>query len=154
VVGDDHTPKRFNVWGAKALAGIGHLADTIMDRAIVLELRRKLNHENSERLRYAEPDLFEKLAAKLSRMATDNRDAIRLCRPLLPPQLNDRAQDNWEPLLAIADVAGGQWPTLARSAALRLSGSGEDSATIGSELLSDIREVLETKRVDRLAPLT
>lgn len=151
VVGDDHTPKRFNVWGAKALAGIGHLADTIMDRAIVLELRRKLNHENSERLRYAEPDLFEKLAAKLSRMATDNRDAIRLCRPSLPPQLNDRAQDNWEPLLAIADVAGGQWPTLARSAALRLSGSGEDSATIGSELLSDIREVLETKRVDRIS---
>lgn len=44
-VGDDHTPKRFNLWGAKAISGIGKLADTIMDRAIVLELRRKLDCE-------------------------------------------------------------------------------------------------------------
>lgn len=43
-VGDDFTPKRFSTWGAKALSGIGHLSDTLMDRAIVLELRRKLSH--------------------------------------------------------------------------------------------------------------
>ncbi len=42
VVGDDFTPTEFHVWGAKALAGIGHLSDTLKDRAVALELRRKL----------------------------------------------------------------------------------------------------------------
>lgn len=151
VVGDEHIPKRFNVWGAKALAGIGHLADTIMDRAIVLELRRKLPSEQTPRLRHAEPGLFDDLAAKLARFANDNREALRRSRPDLPSALNDRAQDNWEPLLAIADLAGGEWATLARHAALKLSGGGEDGGTVGNELLVDIREVFETKRVSKIS---
>lgn len=151
VVGDNHEPTRFNTWGAKALAGIGRIADTLMDRAVVLELRRKLPNEKVERLRYAEQDLFETLAEKLCRFAEDHREAVRKARPDLPAKLNDRAQDNWEPLLAIADVAGGLWPSLARAAALKLSGASESSLTIGVELLSDIQEVWEAKRVDRIS---
>lgn len=151
VVGDDHTPKRFNVWGAKALAGIGHLADTIMDRSIVLELRRKLPHEEVLRLRHAEPGLFDDLSAKLARFATDTRERLRRCRPELPNALHDRAQDNWEPLLAIAEMAGGEWPEMARHAALKLSGSTEDCGTMGNELLADIREVLESKRLAKIS---
>lgn len=151
VVGDDHTPKRFNVWGAKALAGIGHLADTIMDRAIILELRRKLPHEEVLRLRHAEPGLFDDLAAKLARFAMDYREALRRSRPELPHVLNDRAQDNWEPLLAIAEIVGGIWPNLARHAALKLSGSEGDGGTVGNELLSDIREIFEHKRVAKIS---
>ena len=151
VVGDDHEPKRFNTWGAKALAGIGRIADTLMDRAVVLELRRKLPHEQVERLRYAEPGLFDTLAAQLCRFAEDNQEAVRLSRPDLPGKLNDRAQDNWEPLLAIADVVGGQWPALARDAALKLSGAVDPGLTIGTELLSDIQEIFESKKVDRIS---
>lgn len=153
VVGEDLKPARFNVWGAKALAGIGHLADTLMDRAIVLELRRKLPHEQVERLRYAEPGLFEDLAAKLARFADDYRDTVRRARPALPPSLNDRAQDNWEPLLAIADAAGENWPGLGRQAALMLSGANSPAGpamTLGTELLADLQEVFETKRVPRI----
>lgn len=148
VVGDDHTPKRFNVWGAKALAGIGHPADTLVDRSIVLELRRKLSNEKIDRLRYAESGLFSPLASKLARFAKDHREAIRVSRPELPDSLNDRAQDNWEPLLAIADVAGGPWPGWARKAALKLSGAHSPTQSVGTELLADIQEVFETKRVD------
>jgi putative DNA primase/helicase len=151
VVGDDFTPTKFTVWGAKAIAGIGHLADTLMDRAIALELRRKLPHESVERLRYAEPGLFDSLAAKLARFAEDYQDAVRRARPDLPESLNDRAQDNWEPLLAIADVAGGDWPELARKAALKLSGSDSPTQSVGTELLSDIQEVFETKRIDKIS---
>lgn len=151
VVGDDLTPKRFNVWGAKALAGIGHLADTIMDRSIVLELRRKLPHEQVLRLRHAEPGLFDDLTAKLAKFANDTRERLRRCRPDLPDALHDRAQDNWEPLLAIAEVAGGDWPQLARHAALMLSGSTEDGGTIGNELLADIREVFESKGMAKIS---
>jgi hypothetical protein len=106
-VGDDFTPTTFHVWGAKALAGIGHLSDTVMDRAITLELRRKLPHENIKRLRHAEVHLFKTLSAKLARFLQDYAHQIQEARPELPDSLNDRAQDNWEPLFAIADVAGG-----------------------------------------------
>jgi putative DNA primase/helicase len=149
-VGDDHEPRKFNTWGAKALAGIGRLADTLMDRAIVIELRRKLAHEQVDRLRHAGPDLFETLSEKLARFAEDYRDAVRRARPDLPVALNDRAQDNWEPLLAIADVAGGAWPRLGREAALKISGGDSIAMSTGTELLSDIQKIFEAKRVDRI----
>lgn len=150
VVGDDHTPKMFNVWGAKAIAGIGHLADTIMDRSVILELRRKMPHENVERLRHAEPGLFDDLAAKFARSADDHREAIRKSRPNLPTTLNDRAQDNWEPLLAIAEVAGGDWPALARQAAVKLSGTN-DGGSVSNELLADIQEIIQGKGLTRIS---
>ncbi len=150
VVGENFTPTKFNVWGAKAISGIGHLADTLMDRAVILELRRKLPHESVERLRHAEPDLFNTLAAKLARFADDYRGQVRDARPHLPEQLNDRAQDNWEPLLAIAGVAGGGWPKWARSAALKLSGSESDAMSTGVELLADIQEIFDTSKVDKI----
>ncbi len=150
VVGDDHDPKRFNTWGAKALAGIGKLSDTLMDRAIILELRRKLPHEKVDRLRYAEPDLFQIFSRKLCRFSMDFREQVRQARPQIPETLNDRAQDNWEPLLAIADVAGGQWPKLARQTAVKLSSESDPVLTIGLELLADIREIFELKKVTRI----
>lgn len=150
-VGDSFTPTKFNTWGAKALAGIGHLADTIMDRSVVLELRRKLPNEKVDRLRYAEPDLFNNLRSKLARFAGDYSEAVRLARPHLPSCLNDRAQDNWEPLLAIAMVAGGPWTDIATRAAVKLSGSESPTQTIGTELLADIKEVFEIKEVERIS---
>ncbi|WP_039566080.1 DUF3631 domain-containing protein, partial [Ralstonia solanacearum] len=149
-VGDDHTPKQFFVWGAKVIAGIGHLADTLMDRSIALELRRKLPTESVDKLRHAEPGLFNDLCAKLARWADDNTEVVRLARPTLPDALHDRAADNWEPLCMIAEAAGGQWPTLAAAASLKLSGQAEQGQSIGAELLADIQEVLEAKGVQRI----
>jgi hypothetical protein len=151
VVGEEHTPKAFFVWGAKALAGIGHLADTLMDRAIVLALRRKLGDENVERLRHSEAGLFDTLAAKLARFAQDYADKVKQSKPELPSSLNDRAQDNWEPLLAIAEIAGEDWSQLARLAALKLSGEEKQSQSISIELLADIQEIFESKGVDRIS---
>lgn len=149
-VGDDFTPKRFSTWGAKALSGIGHLSDTLMDRAIVLELRRKLSHENVDRLRHAEPDLFLTLARKLARFADDYREQVRMARPVLPDALNDRQQDNWEPLLAIAECAGSEWLARANQVALKLS-ANDKSASVSNELLADIQEVFETKGTSKIS---
>lgn len=149
-VGDDHTPKRFSTWGAKALSGIGHLSDTLMDRSIMLELRRKLSHENVDRLRYAEANLFLTLTRKLARFADDYREQVRLARPTLPDALNDRAQDNWEPLFAIAGCAGNGWIERAIKAALKLSGN-DKTDSIGNELLADIQEVFESKKIKKLS---
>lgn len=149
VVGDDHTPKTFFVWGAKALAGIGKLPDTMMDRSITLELRRKLAEENVERLRHADPQIFKRISSKLARFSQDYADKIRFAKPELPDVLNDRAQDNWEPLFAIAEIAGTEWLQLAQNAALKLSGEAIQPQSMGVELLSDIHEIYESRRVDR-----
>jgi putative DNA primase/helicase len=150
-VGDDHEPKQFSTWGAKALSGIGRLPQTIMDRALVLELRRKLKGERVAKLRHADPEDFERLRRKLARFAGDEGETIERARPAIPESLNDRAADNWEPLLAIADAAGGQWPSLARTAALNLSGAEQDPLSLSAELLADVRAVFDRKATQRIS---
>lgn len=149
VIGDDHTPRRFNVWGTKALAGIGKLPETIMDRSITLELRRKKFEETAERLRHVDPEIFRILAKKLSRFSQDYSDKVRHAKPTLPDTLNDRAQDNWEPLFAIAEIAGDEWLQLARTAALKISLNSDQSESIGVQLLFDIQEIYEPQCIDR-----
>lgn len=154
VAGDDHDPKLFTVWGAKALAGIAlekHLPDATMSRAIVFELRRKLPHESISRLRHAEAGLFVSIASKLARFADDYSQLVRLARPTLPDELGDRTQDNWEPLLAIAECAGPDWVRRATVAALKISSVGKESASTSNELLADIQEVFERKRAEKIS---
>ncbi|KTD02657.1 DUF3631 domain-containing protein [Legionella feeleii] len=150
-IGNDHTPYRFNVWGAKAIAGIGHLSDTIMDRSITMELRRKLPHEKVERLRYIEGLIFTDIQAKLARFAIDYAEIVKKSRPQLPEQLNDRAQDNWESLLAIASVVGHEWPRRAIKAAIKLSISETTPISISTELLLSIKEIIEAKKIDKIS---
>ena len=150
-VGEDHEPKKFNLWGAKALSGIGKLPSTLMDRAIMLELRRKLQDEQAERLRHAPEDMFQTLQRKLARFAKDYSKAIHHARPDLPEELHDRAQDNWEPLLAIADTAGSGYGCLARETAIKLSEDNKEAQSTGVELLSDIYEMFIGKDVDRIS---
>jgi len=54
--------------------------------------------------------------------------------------ITDRAADCWEPLVAIADAAGGDWPRLAREAAKHFTRrSADETLTTGTELLSHVR---------------
>ena len=55
--------------------------------------------------------------------------------------LEDRAADTWEPLIAVADLAGGTWPDLARDAAVALAADQDSEARTsdGIRLLADIR---------------
>ena len=149
-VGDEHTPTCFNIWGAKALCGIGKIADTLADRSIPLRLRRKLTGERTVKLRHADPSAFAERVAQLARFAIDNREAVRNARPAEIEGLNDRTNDCWEPLLAIAEVAGGDWPRLARVAAIALHGLEEEAPSIGVELLTAIKAVFEAKHCSRL----
>lgn len=153
VVGDNLEPKLFNVWGAKALAGIAlerHLPAPTMSRAIVFELRRKLPHEQITKLRDAEDGLFDGIASKLARFSDDYAQKVKAARPVLPEKLNDRAQDNWQPLLAIAECAGAEWVQRATEAALKLSSAGEKSVSTATQLLADIKQVFEVKKISRI----
>ena len=152
-VGDSFEPRMFSVFSAKALAGIAlekHLPDATMSRGLVINLRRKLRDESVSRLRHADRDLFSIIAEKLSRFALDYSQQVRLARPVLPNELSDRDQDNWDGLLAIAGCAGDEWLSRATKAALKLSGAGEKTVSTGNELLADIQHVFERKRVDKI----
>lgn len=153
-VANTFEPRSFSVYSAKSIAGIAlerHLSDATMSRGVVLNLRRKMQHESVSRLRDADPGLFVLIASKLLRFAADEFEQVRLARPVLPAKLNDRAQDNWEPLLAIAQCAGQGWVTRATTAALLISGANDAQVSTGNELLADIQDVFEAKGVDKIS---
>ncbi len=151
VVGDNHEPQQFSTWGAKAIAKIGKLPDTLEDRSLIMKMRRKFRTDKVETLRHTDNGVFETLCRRCMRFAKDNEAALRAVRPKAPDTLNDRAADNWEPLLAIADIAGGDWRERAREAARALSGNQQVDDSHGVALLTDIRQVFLEKGKDRIA---
>src|SRR5262249_9406292 len=62
-------------------------------------------------------------------------EEIAKARPAVPEDLNDRAADIWEPLLALADLAGVDWPEKARKAAVGLTSRAQSESPIGALLL-------------------
>jgi hypothetical protein len=126
--GPDNAIRTFDVFGPKAFAGIGleTLPQTARDRTILLPLHRKSRDEEVERFggkrrrREIESERRE-IAATYLKWAQENLGAIERTEPALPRELDDRAQDIWEPLLAIAEVLGSEWPERARKAAVALS---------------------------------
>ncbi len=150
-VGDEHEPRTFITWGAKAISGIGAhgVADTITSRSIILMMRRKLKGETCENMRHFDKAAFDTVKRKLAKWALDYGHSFSTIRPVLEG-LQNRTADNWEPLLALADMAGSEWPKQARSAAYKLTGADDDAPSLNQELLGDIRSAFERLRVDRL----
>ena len=138
----------FSTFGAKAIAGIGRLPDTVEDRALRIELKRRKKDEPVERFRERDVrGVTKPIRTALQVWATDESVArLRAARPSLPDALDDRAQDVVEPLLAIADLAAGEWPTRARDAAVVLIGQREEQ-DINVELLADIWTVFDESDV-------
>lgn len=152
-VGDEHEPALFLTWCPKAIALIGKLPGTLEDRSILISMKRKAPGERVERFQADRVAAeFATLKRKAARWAADNLDVLRKADPEIPSALNDRASDNWRPLLAVADLAGQEWRALARKACVALADEvdeAENSALI--QLLDDLRELFETREVDRLA---
>lgn len=137
---------------AVALAGLGELPDTILNRSVVIRMRRRAPHEKVEPFRrrlevQRGHDLRGELAAWARRIADHCRDA----EPEMPDGIADRDADVWEALLTVADVAGKgsavaatDWPIRARVAAVALVADLRDhSPSVGLKLLSDLRDVFE-----------
>jgi putative DNA primase/helicase len=152
-INGEHKPRRFSTWAPKAIATIRALADTLEDRAIVVQLQRKPKTASVVRLRKRDNDEFALLRRQAARWADDNFSRLADPEPDIPEVLNDRAADNWRPLLAIADLAGGSWPKRGRDAACLLSGEGHDTTSINVELLADIRLAFGETDIIRSADL-
>ena len=157
---EEFVVRSYDAFCPKAIAAIGRLPGTIEDRAIVVTLQRATAQESAklERLRVAHPSPeLADIPRMLCRFAQDFRNQIaEVLRqgPEIPEALNHREADNWEPLFAIADVAGGPWPERARKAALALSGSATWGVATREQLLADIRKVFEAHGKDKLCTST
>jgi putative DNA primase/helicase len=155
-VGDDFEARRFAVFAPVAIAAIGNLPDTLADRSIIVSMRRKTPGDVVERCRRRERVALGDLRRKCERWALDHAGDLGDAAPTLPETLDDRAADNWEALLSIAEAAGERWSERAREAAVLLSGSGvaEDAATRSEMLLADLRVVFDEHQADRLPTKT
>jgi len=149
-VGDNHDPKRFSTWAPMAIAMIKHPPGTILDRSIVIELRRRLPGEKVEKLPTDFSDQCRNLRRRCAKWAADHMAQMRLAKPQLPISANDRALDNWAPLIAIAETAGSDWPNVARTAFQHLRSSEEEDDAIGPLILADIKSTFEDLRVEKM----
>jgi putative DNA primase/helicase len=61
----------------------------------------------------------------------------------VPSALNDRAAENWLPLLAIAEVAGDGWPALARKAAISLCAIDNEEDSVVTALLAALQRIFQ-----------
>ena len=126
-----------------ALAGLGNLPDTILSRSIVIKMRRRAPTERVEayRRRIHAPQGNE-IRSRLERWADSATHLLTNAYPEMPEGVTDRAADVWESLLAIADLAGGDWPEKARVSAVTLvTDTNAATPSLGVRLLSDLRDV-------------
>jgi hypothetical protein len=142
--GKNNDVKAFEVFCPKALAGIGKIPETVASRSIVIEMRRRKSTEQVERLRVKEiRDAAAPLRESLAEWSRSGAvEFLATARPALPDAMGDRQQDISEPLLAIAELAGGDWPERLANSLLRLFGSSvaEDNS-VGVQLLTAIRSI-------------
>lgn len=153
-VGDSHNVQRFPVFSPVVLVGLaGAMPPTITTRAITVHMRRKKRNEKAEEFRErivqrdAEP-LRDALSAWIGGVAETLGDA----EPEMPSGVANRSREIWEPLLAIADAAGGHWPHTGRQACAYFVREAEQQpVTTGVRLLSDLRTIFSDRETDRLA---
>ncbi|WP_335941671.1 DUF3631 domain-containing protein [Streptomyces sp. PTD5-9] len=141
--GGAQTVVAFPSYCAVAMGGLGSLPDTILARSVIIRMRRRARTETVEpfRARIHEPQ-GHALRDRLAAWAAQVRDQVEGAWPEMPDGITDRPADVWEPLLAVADAAGGDWPRRARAACVDLvtAVAEDDRASLGVKLLTDLRD--------------
>jgi hypothetical protein len=142
----------YSVFGAVALGGIGSLPATLADRSVVVYLLRAKPGEIKQPFDLRDAGKELALRQNLARWTNDVHERIRFCRPTMPDGASNRCADNWRPLVAIAEVAGGDWRKRSIDAFDALNGSSVGChRSPASELLSDIRRIFQTRQASKLA---
>lgn len=136
--GDDNKVKPFKTFAPVALAGIRELPSTLADRSIKIRMQRAKHGELRERFDARSAASLVELKRKAARWAADNLPTLERADPDMGNLFNRKA-DNWRPLFAIAETAGGDWPMKARKAVVRLSEADDGSEGVAVVLLEDIR---------------
>jgi Protein of unknown function (DUF3631) len=144
-VGEDAQPRSFDVFAPLVLAGIGKAPDTLADRSFAIDMQRRAKGEEVSRMRARELVAVRgSVLPKIVRWAENHAQELADAEPEIPHHLDDRASDNALPLLAVADMLGGDWPRRARAAISQTCGIRvELDEGLGLLLLSDIRDLFD-----------
>jgi hypothetical protein len=150
------TAEHLDTFAMAMLAAIGELPDTIMDRAVVVRMRRRAPGERVDpyRTRRDAPPLNH-LRDQLTAWAREHLGELHHAAPVMP--LEDHAADTWEPLVAVADLAAGDWPARARTAATAMTAAEaqqEEDTSASVRLLGDLREVFDQVDAEALYSAT
>jgi Protein of unknown function (DUF3631) len=149
-VGEDHEPRQFSTWAPAAIAMIGRLPDTLNDRSVIINLRRRKPEERIKPFRGDRAADLRVIARKMTRWAQDHTVALTAVDPDMG-QLTNRVADNWRPLFALAEAAGGKWSKLVRTIA-KAAEAQKDDQSVKTMLLSDIRNIrAERPESDRIS---
>jgi len=148
--GNTFEPKEFRVFCPVVLAGIGTSAipETIADRSIMIEMRRKMPHESVSEYESDEVNsVFGEIRTNLQSWVSENRHLFRGTQPDFPKELNARARDVWKPLLKIAENIDEEWRIRIFNAAIALSTKPDnpDDISLQLRLLMDCREVISAE---------
>ncbi|WP_326566915.1 DUF3631 domain-containing protein [Amycolatopsis rhabdoformis] len=109
-----------------ALAGIGAMPDTIEDRAVIARMRRRAPGETVAPYRHRrDRPALRTLADNLAAWLRSDLATLEAAEPEMP--VEDRAADTWEPLVIVADHAGGEWPERSRKAVIALTTADADT---------------------------
>lgn len=166
-IGVDYEPRLFSTFTPVVVCGIRLqkvLPQTTLSRSLFVELERATPEEIPETF---DPNVHKSIlldiGKKFARWTFDSREAIRKCNPTMPAGSFNRRADKWKPLFSIAQMAGGDWPELAKKSYFAEVRDSESSSKLstGLQLLSDIREVLKphehviatTELIERLCDL-
>ncbi|HUS97785.1 MAG TPA: DUF3631 domain-containing protein, partial [Hyphomicrobiaceae bacterium] len=140
---DTHEPEFFETFGPKAIGLKGlKVPDTTLSRSIIIEMSRKLPGDKAVSFAHTDDEQLSNMRRQLSRFSADNMARLRESCPEMPDGFTNRLAANWKPLLAIAELCG--CADQAKKAATALSRRA-DEASLGVELLRDIRDTLEDR---------
>lgn len=141
--GTNQTVQEFPSFCVVAMAGLGSLPDTVLTRSVIIRMRRRARNERVEpfRRRLHAPE-GHALRDRLAAWAESVRHLVDGVFPEMPDEVTDRPADVWEPLIAVADAAGGDWPGRARAACAQIVAASrvDDKGSIGIRLLTDLRD--------------
>jgi hypothetical protein len=152
--GRSFDPVAFPTYTPVALAGIGALPATIEDRSIRIEMQRQPAGQKPQRIGLRQlAGLRDKVAPHLMAHADAIGAAMAQGVPdhLIPHALNDRDADNWRPLLALAQLAGGDWLARAQRAAETLCMASGDGDRGNEWALRQVVEFAQEKRAASVA---
>src|SRR5690606_30398835 len=92
-----------------------------------IRMRRRTSDEEVAPYRQRrDGPIVRHVADTLNKWLRANLARLEHAEPVMP--LEDRAADTWEPLIAVADLAGADWPDRARYAAETLTAERDGAA--------------------------
>jgi hypothetical protein len=136
--GEANEVREYAVFAPVAIAMIERPADTLLSRCIEIRMKRKKSGERTANFRGDRPDqTLQIIQRKFARAALDLADRLRSADPDMGNLFN-RDADNWRPMFAIADLAGGDWPGRVREIASAAIAQKAEQSNL-DKLLADIR---------------